>query len=36
MSEIKDYALSLRSISKDYTINNMKRRGLKGVFFCWF
>ena len=35
--EIKDYALCLGNISKDFTINNMKKTGLKGVvkfFFC--
>ena len=30
-SEIKDYALYLGSISKDFTIDNMKKTGLKGV-----
>ena len=32
-SEIKDYALRLGKISKDFTINNMKKKktGLKGV-----
>ena len=30
-SEIKDYALFLGNISKDFTINNMKKTGLKGV-----
>ena len=31
-SEIKDYALCLGNISKDFTINNMKKKtGLKGV-----
>ena len=30
-SEIKDYALCLGNISKDFTINNMKKAGLKGV-----
>ena len=34
-SEIKDYALCLGNVSKDFTINNMKKTGLKGVF-CWF
>ena len=31
------YALFLGNISKDFTINNMKKTGLKGVvkfFFC--
>ena len=30
-SGIKDYALCLGNISKDFTINNMKKTGLKGV-----
>ena len=30
-SEIKDYALCLGNISKDFTINNMKKTGLKEV-----
>ena len=30
-SEIKDYVLSLSIISKYFTINNMKKTGLKGV-----
>ena len=30
-SEIKDYAFCLGNISKDFTINNMKKTGLKGV-----
>ena len=30
-SEIKDYALCLANISKDFTINNMKKTGLKGI-----
>ena len=31
-SEIKDYALYLGNISKDFTINNMKKKtGLKGI-----
>ena len=34
-SEVKDYALCLGNVSKDFTINNMKKTGLKGVF-CWF
>ena len=34
-SEIKDYALCLGNVSKDFTINNMKKTELKGVF-CWF
>ena len=38
-SEIKDYALCLGNISKNFAIDNMKKRGLKGIvifFFCWF
>ena len=27
-SEIKDYALCLGNVSKDFTINNMKKAGL--------
>ena len=36
-SKIKDYALCL-GVSKDFTINDMKKTGLKGVifFFCCF
>ena len=30
-AERKDYALCLGNISKDFTINNMKETGLKGV-----
>ena len=30
-SEIKDYALCLGNISKDFTIHNMKKTGLKGA-----
>ena len=30
-SEIKDYTLCLGNISKDFTINNMKKAVLKGV-----
>ena len=29
-SEIKDYDLCLGNISKDFTINNLKKTGLKG------
>ena len=29
--EIKDYALCLGNISKDFAINNMKKKGLGGV-----
>ena len=32
-SGIKDYALCLGNISNDFTINNMKKTGLKGVDF---
>ena len=28
-SEIKDFTLCLGNISKDFTINNMKKRGIK-------
>ena len=30
-SEIKDYALCLDNISKDFTIDNMKKAGWKGI-----
>ena len=30
-SKIKDYALCLGNISKDFTINHMKKTGLKGI-----
>ena len=30
-SEIKDYALCLDNILKDFTIDNMKKAGLKGI-----
>ena len=30
-SEIKDYKLCLGNISKDFTINNIKKTGLGGV-----
>ena len=30
-SEIKDCALCLGNISKDFTINNLKKTGLKGT-----
>ena len=36
-SEIKDYTLCLGNISKDFTINNLKKTGSKGkciFFFC--
>ena len=35
-SEIKDYALCLDYISKDFTINNIKKTGLKRIFFYYF
>ena len=36
-SEIKDYALFLGNVLKDFTINDMKKAGLKGVVkFCSF
>ena len=38
-SEIKDYALCLGNFSKYFTINEMKKTGLKGVlksFFVYF
>ena len=38
-SEIKDYTLCLGNISRDFTINNMRKTRLKGsvnFFFCWF
>ena len=31
ISEIKDYALCSGNISKDFTINNLRKTGLKGV-----
>ena len=30
-SEIKDYTLCLGNIAEDFTINNMKKTGLKGI-----
>ena len=36
-SQIKNYALCVGNVSKDFTINNMEKAGLKGViifFFC--
>ena len=36
--EIKPSPLCLGNISKDFTIENMKKKGLKGnekFFFCW-
>ena len=37
-SEIKDYALFLGNLSKDFTINNMKKNRIKRICksFCWF
>ena len=35
-SEIKDYALCLGHISKDFTIDNTKKRGLKGIVNFFF
>ena len=38
-SEIKDYPLCLGNISKDFTINNMKKNRIKKkykIFFCRF
>ena len=35
-SEIKDYSLWLRNVSKDFTINIMKKTRLKGVFKFFF
>ena len=36
-SEIKDYALCLGNISKDFAINNMKKKtGLKGTAIFFF
>ena len=38
-SEIKDYALCLGNVSKDFTINNMKKNRINWsskFFFCWF
>ena len=32
----KHYALCLGNVSKDFTINNMKKAGLKGVVKCFF
>ena len=29
--DIKDYTLCLGNILKNFTINNMKKRGLKGI-----
>ena len=34
-SEIKDYALCLGNVSKGFTINNMRKTGLKGLV-KWF
>ena len=35
-SEIKDYSLWLHNVSKDFTINIMKKTRLKGVFKFFF
>ena len=38
-SEIKDYALCLNNVSKDFTINNIKKNRIKRsykFFFCLF
>ena len=37
-SEIKDCTLCLENISKNFTINNMEKTGLKQsvIFICWF
>ena len=36
-SEIKDYALCLGNVSKNFTVNNMNRiRKSCPIFFCWF
>ena len=38
-SEVIPYPSWLGNISKDFTIGNMKKTGLKGsvqLFFCWF
>ena len=38
-SEVKDYALCLGKISKNFTINDMKKNMIKKnckIFFCWF
>ena len=36
-SVIKKYLLCLSNVSKDFTIDDMKKTGLKGsvIFFCW-
>ena len=34
--EIKDNSLCLGNVSKDFTINNMKKTGLKGVVEFFF
>ena len=33
--KIKDYPLCLGNISKDFTINNMAKPGLKGIVKCF-
>ena len=38
-SEIKDYTLFWGNISKDFTISNMEKIGIRRsckIFFCWF
>ena len=35
-SEVKGYALCLGNISKDFTIHNMKKTGLKGIVNFFF
>ena len=39
-SETKSYPLYLGNISKDFTLSNMKKAGLKGIvqnfFWLWF
>ena len=35
-SDIKNYSLSLGNISKDFTINNMKKAGLKEIVQFFF
>ena len=38
-SEVKDYALCLGKISRNFTINDMKKNRIKKnckIFFCWF
>ena len=38
-SEIKDYTVCSGNISKDFTINKIKKNSIKRkckIFFCWF